>query len=54
MNMARPAFKINTGCHGSDVAGDTVAAMASGYLVYKTICNGKPICIAGFQVVFWL
>jgi len=40
MNMARPAYKVNTGCHGSDVAGDTAAAMASGYLVFKDICGG--------------
>jgi len=40
MNMDRPAYSVNTGCHGSDVAGDTVAAMASGYLVFKTICGG--------------
>jgi len=40
MNMARPAYKVNAGCHGSDVAGDTAAAMASGYLVFKDICGG--------------
>ncbi|XP_052821138.1 endoglucanase E-4-like [Mya arenaria] len=39
MHMGRPAYKVNAGCHGSDVAGDTVSAMASGYLVYKDICG---------------
>ncbi|WAR14642.1 GUN4-like protein, partial [Mya arenaria] len=39
MHMGRPAYKVNAGCHGSDVAGDTVSAMASGYLVYKDICD---------------
>ncbi|KAH3741114.1 hypothetical protein DPMN_047832 [Dreissena polymorpha] len=39
MHMGRPAYKVNTGCHGSDVAGNTVAAMASGYLIFKDICG---------------
>ncbi|KAH3741115.1 endoglucanase E-4-like [Dreissena polymorpha] len=39
MNMGRPAYKVNTGCHGADVAGNTVAAMASGYLIFKDICG---------------
>ncbi|XP_052239386.1 endoglucanase A-like isoform X2 [Dreissena polymorpha] len=39
MHMNRPAFKVNPGCHGADVAGDTVSALASGSIVFKTICG---------------
>ncbi|XP_053378521.1 uncharacterized protein LOC123526589 [Mercenaria mercenaria] len=39
MNMGRPAYKVTTSCHGSDVAGDTAAAMAAGYLVFKDMCG---------------
>ncbi|WAR15156.1 GUN4-like protein, partial [Mya arenaria] len=35
--MARPAFKITETKPGSDVAGETAAAMAAGYLVFKHI-----------------
>ncbi|XP_052095523.1 endoglucanase A-like [Mytilus californianus] len=35
MHMDRPAFKITAGSPGSDVAGTTVAALASGYIVFK-------------------
>ncbi|KAH3741080.1 hypothetical protein DPMN_047798 [Dreissena polymorpha] len=45
MHMGRPAYKVNTGCHGSDVAGNTVAAMASGYLIFKDICGGNGLSI---------
>ncbi|XP_045162475.2 endoglucanase E-4-like [Mercenaria mercenaria] len=37
MTMARPAFKITESKPGSDVAGETAAAMAAGYLVFKHI-----------------
>ena len=33
--MNRPAFKITAGAPGSDVAGTTVAALASGYTIFK-------------------
>ncbi|XP_045162577.2 endoglucanase A-like [Mercenaria mercenaria] len=39
MHMGRPAYKVTTSCHGSDVAGDTAAAMAAGYLVFKDMCG---------------
>nr|BAF38757.1 cellulase [Corbicula japonica] len=39
MNMNRPAFKVTTSCKGSDVAGDTVSALAAGYLVFKDVCS---------------
>ena len=39
--MGRPAYKVTTSCHGSDVAGDTAAAMAAGYLAFKDMCGGK-------------
>ena len=35
--MARPAYKITESKPGSDVAGETAAAMAAGYLVFKSI-----------------
>ena len=37
MTMARPAYKITESRPGSDVAGETAAAMAAGYLVFKSI-----------------
>ncbi|KAH3828330.1 hypothetical protein DPMN_130285 [Dreissena polymorpha] len=37
MTMARPAFKITESRPGSDVAGETAAAMAAGSLVFKHI-----------------
>ncbi|KAH3741117.1 endoglucanase E-4-like [Dreissena polymorpha] len=39
MHSSRPAYKVSNSCHGSDVAGGTAAAMASGYLVFKNICG---------------
>jgi len=39
MNMWRPAFKINAGCPGSDVAGDTVSALAAGSMIFSQICG---------------
>ena len=39
--MERPSFKVDASCPGSDVAGKTVSALASGYLVYKDICAGR-------------
>ena len=35
--MARPAYKITESKPGSDVAGETAAAMAAGYLVFKSV-----------------
>src|SRR6187401_1540667 len=35
MQMARPAFKIDASCPGSDLAGETAAAMAASSLVFK-------------------
>lgn len=39
MHMNRPAYKVDAGHPGSDVAGDTAAAMAAGSIVFKTICG---------------
>ncbi|XP_045161145.2 endoglucanase E-4-like isoform X2 [Mercenaria mercenaria] len=39
MNMPRPAYKVTPSCKGSDVAGDTVSALAAGYLVFKDVCG---------------
>lgn len=36
MTMARPAYKISASKPGSDVAGETAAALAAGYLVFKS------------------
>ena len=36
MTMARPAWKIDSGKPGSDLAAETAAAMAAGSIVYKT------------------
>lgn len=41
MNMSRPAYNVTKSCSGSDVAGKTVSALASGYLVFRDICGGK-------------
>jgi len=35
MDMPRPAFQISTAAPGSDLAGDTAAAMAAGYLLFR-------------------
>ncbi|XP_046564700.1 endoglucanase 4-like [Haliotis rubra] len=35
MTMARPAYKISTSCPGADVAAETAAAFAAGYLAFK-------------------
>ncbi|WP_456843991.1 glycoside hydrolase family 9 protein [Cellulomonas sp. P5_C6] len=35
MTMARPSFKISASCPGSDVAGETAAALASSAIVFK-------------------
>lgn len=35
MRMARPSFKISATCPGSDLAGETAAAMAASSLVFK-------------------
>nr|BBJ26603.1 GH9 cellulase [Xylophaga rikuzenica] len=39
MRMSRPASAVTTSCPGSDVAGKTVSALASGYLVFKDTCG---------------
>lgn len=36
MTMARPAYKVTTSKPGSDVAGNTAAALAAGSIVFKT------------------
>ncbi|MFN8492341.1 MAG: glycoside hydrolase family 9 protein [Caldilineaceae bacterium] len=36
MQMARPAYKITTSCPGSDLAGETAAALASISIVFRT------------------
>lgn len=38
--MNRPCYKVSTSCHGGDVAGDTAAALAAGYLAFKDMCGG--------------
>lgn len=35
MQMERPAYKIRPGAPGSDVAGNTVAALAVGSIVFR-------------------
>ncbi|ATB42065.1 Endo-1,4-beta-xylanase A precursor [Cystobacter fuscus] len=35
MQMARPAFKIDASCPGSDLAGETAAAMAASSIVFR-------------------
>ncbi|WP_224367028.1 glycoside hydrolase family 9 protein [Hyalangium versicolor] len=35
MQMARPAYKISASCPGSDLAGETAAAMAASSIVFK-------------------
>jgi endoglucanase len=35
MQMERPAYKIDTSCPGSDLAGETAAAMAASSIVFK-------------------
>ncbi|XP_064611591.1 endoglucanase E-4-like [Liolophura sinensis] len=40
MNMWRPAYKITTNKPGSDIAAETAAAMAAGYLVFKDSNRG--------------
>ena len=36
MNMYRPAYKITQHAPGSELAGETAAAMAAGYLVFRS------------------
>ncbi|MFN8077727.1 MAG: glycoside hydrolase family 9 protein [Kineosporiaceae bacterium] len=36
MKMARPAYKIDASCPGSDLAGETAAAMASSSMLFKS------------------
>ena len=35
MTMARPAYKITESKPGSEVAGETAAAFAAGYMIFK-------------------
>jgi len=35
MNMARPAFRIDASCGGSDLAGETAAALAASSMVFR-------------------
>jgi len=35
MQMARPAFRVTTGCPGSDLAGETSAAMAAASIAFR-------------------
>lgn len=37
MQMERPAFKIDVSCPGSDLAGETAAAMAASSIVFKKV-----------------
>jgi len=43
MSMRRPSYKIDADCPGSDVAAQTASALASGYLVFKNICNREYV-----------
>ncbi|XP_050412030.1 endoglucanase A [Patella vulgata] len=36
MKMDRPSYKLDASCPGSDVAAETAAAFAAGYMVFKT------------------
>ncbi|XP_045130864.1 endoglucanase E-4-like [Portunus trituberculatus] len=40
MTMYRPAFKIHQGAPGSDLAGETAAAMAAASIVFKNVDDG--------------
>jgi hypothetical protein len=40
LQMTRPSFKIDASCPGSDLAGETAAAMASASMVFRA--NGDP------------
>lgn len=44
MTMARPSFKIDAEHPGADVAGETAAAMAAGYMAFKEKGNTKATC----------
>ena len=37
MTMNRHAFKVTRNCPGSDLVGETAAALATGYLIFKDI-----------------
>lgn len=50
MDPNRPSFKIDAARPGSDVAGETAAAMTCGYLAFKT--KGK-ICFFGHLEFFF-
>ena len=39
MKMHRPAYKITASKPGSDLAGETAAAMAAGYILFKNSGN---------------
>lgn len=43
MSDHRPSYKVDTSKPGSDVAGETAAAMTAGYLVFKD--SGTSSCI---------
>ena len=51
MHMNRPAFKINAGKPGSDVAGSTAAALAIGSTVFKT--KGLFSNLSLFWLLVW-
>jgi len=36
MTMARPSYKVDASCPGSDVAGETAAALATGAMLFKS------------------
>ncbi|NLT53420.1 MAG: endoglucanase, partial [Actinomycetales bacterium] len=40
MKMARPSFRIDSGCPGSDLAGETAAAMAASSMLFKGSDSG--------------
>jgi len=40
-DLPRPAWQVNASCPGTDVGSDITSAFASGYLVFRDICNGK-------------
>ena len=43
MTMNRPAYKLTTSKPGSDLAAETAAAMAAGYMVFKQ--SGRSLYI---------
>ena len=42
-DMWRPAYKVDYGNPGSDIASNVASAFATGYIIFKDICGGTNI-----------